>query len=103
MSTTKLARERAEDVPGDYRLRSVQIAQERRGRYPWALLVRCNHPTYGLAGPLIFVLAFIAATAFLTAVMITIFVVWLPVVVLSFVFGAISTALHTSSKAKDIA
>ena len=62
-------------------------ARQARGRYPWALLVRWHSGTYGPVGALVFVLAVVAATAFLSAAIISVFIIWLPVALLSVAFG----------------
>ena len=63
-------------------------ARQARGRYPWALLVRWGSGTDGPVRALIFVLAFISATAFLCAAIISEFMIWLPVALLFLAFGA---------------
>ena len=40
-----------------------------------------------ILGPLILVLASVSATAFLSVAIISVFVIWLPVAILSFAFG----------------
>ena len=58
-------------------------ARQARGRYPWA---RGSGP-YGPVGALVFVLAVVAATAFLSAAIISVFIIWFPVALLSVAFG----------------
>jgi len=62
-------------------------ARQARGRFPWALLVRWRSGTYGPVWALVFVLAVVAATAFLSAAIISVFIIWLPVALLSVAFG----------------
>ena len=63
-------------------------ARQARGRYPWALLVRWGPGTYGPVRALVFVLAVVTATGFLSAAIISVFIIWLPVALLSLAFGA---------------
>ena len=62
--------------------------RQARGRYPWALLVRWGSGTYGPVRALVFVLAVVTATGFLSAAIISVFIIWLPVALLSLAFGA---------------
>src|SRR5436190_24375751 len=62
-------------------------ARQARGRHPWALLVRWGFGTYGPVRALVFVLAVVAATGFLSAAIISVFIIWLPVALLSVAFG----------------
>ena len=66
----------------------VAKARQARGRYPWALLVRWGSGTYGPVRALVFVLAVVTATGFLSAAIISVFIIWLPVALLSLAFGA---------------
>jgi hypothetical protein len=62
--TTDVRGEGADSVSGAYRLRPAPITV------------------------LLFLLAFVTATAFLSAAIISVFVIWLPIALLSFAFGA---------------
>jgi hypothetical protein len=66
----------------------VAKARQARGRYPSALLVRWGSGTYGPVRALVFVLAVVTATGFLSAAIISVFIIWLPVALLSLAFGA---------------
>jgi hypothetical protein len=58
-----------------------------KARQARALLVRWAYGTYGPVGALAFVLAVVAATAFLSAAIISVFIIWLPVALLSVAHG----------------
>jgi hypothetical protein len=63
-------------------------AHQARGRYPRAIPFRWGSGTYGLVRALVFVLAVVTATGFLSAAIISLFIIWLPVALLSLAFGA---------------
>ena len=58
-----------------------------KARQARALLVRWDSGTYGPVGALVFVLAVVAATVFLSAAIISVFIIWFPVALLSVAFG----------------
>ena len=58
-----------------------------KARQARALFVRWGSGPYGPVGALLFVLAVVAATAFLSAAIISVFIIWLPVALLSVAFG----------------
>ena len=63
-------------------------AHQARGRYPWAIPFRWGPGTYGPVRALVFVVAVVTATGFLSAAIISVFIIWLPVALLSLAFGA---------------
>ena len=62
-------------------------AHQARGRYPWAIPFRWGPGTYGPVRALVCVVAVVTATGFLSAAIISVFIIWLPVALLSLAFG----------------